>query len=171
MWQAWDEIVIQIASCSLPSMNSSEQSSNWRESKSDEMNQCVNCDKVVQQNDMGWRTRMQVAGCEMTLVSDGTPSNPWQCGGSWSFRKWPFSKSSTKVGSDEERKLLEISSLWRNVSTLLDRLTLRCKSQTVFPITSERHDAKHETFENLFKRLVRGNSLGLVLRKLGSIVL
>ena len=36
MWQAWDKIAIQIASCSLPSMNSSEQSSNWRESKSDE---------------------------------------------------------------------------------------------------------------------------------------
>ena len=49
--------------------------------------------------------------------------------------------------------------------TLLDRL------QTVFPITSERHDAKHETFENMFKRLGRGNSLGLVPRKLGSIVL
>ena len=53
------------------------------------------------------------------------------------------------------------------LSTLLDRLTL----QTVFPITSERHDAKHETFESMFKRLGRGNSLGLVLRKLGSIVL
>ena len=55
------------------------------------------------------------------------------------------------------------------LSTLLDRLTLRRKSQTVFPITSERHDAKHETFENMFKRLGRGNSLALVLRKLGSI--
>ena len=53
------------------------------------------------------------------------------------------------------------------LSTLLDRLTL----QTVFPITSERHDAKHETFESMFKRFGRGNNLALVLRKLGSIVL